>query len=81
MTYDAIISNPIAFPRLEAHDLMILKPLSETVSFSDGQIIFHAGDVDLDLFVVETGGIKILNPSDENRAYRHARAGPICRRH
>lgn len=67
MPEDTVSSNPIAFPRLDTHDLMLLKPLSEIVSFSDGQIIFHAGDVDLDLFVVETGGIKILNPSDENR--------------
>ncbi len=67
MTNDTLTSNPIAFPQLEAHDLAILKPLSDIVSFSDGQIIFRAGDVDLDLFVVETGGIKILNPADENR--------------
>ena len=59
MINDPITSNPIAFPRLEAHDLAILKSLSDIVSFSDGQIIFRAGDVDLDLFVVETGGIKI----------------------
>ena len=43
------------------------RSLSDNVSFSDGQIIFHAGDADLDLFVVESGGIKILNPADENR--------------
>jgi thioredoxin reductase (NADPH) len=67
MPNDPLISNPRAFPQLEAHDLMILKPLSETVSFSDGEVIFQAGDVDLDLFVVETGGIKILNPADGNR--------------
>ncbi len=67
MPDDNLTSNPIAFPRLEADELTILKPLSDIVSFSDGQIIFRAGDVDLDLFVVETGGIKILNPSDENR--------------
>jgi thioredoxin reductase (NADPH) len=67
MPIDTLASNPIAFPHLGAHDLAILKPLSEVVTFSDGQIIFRAGDVDLDLFVVETGGIKILNPADENR--------------
>lgn len=67
MSDDLLTSNPIAFPRLDAHDLAILRALSETASFSDGEIIFHAGDVDLDLFVVETGGIKILNPSDGNR--------------
>jgi len=67
MANDILTSNPTAFPRLEAHDLAILKPLSDIVSFSDGEIIFRAGDVDLGLLVVETGGIKILNPSDENR--------------
>lgn len=67
MPNEALRSDPIAFPRLEAYDLKILKPLSDSVSFSDGQIVFRAGDVDLDLFVVETGGIKILNPCDGNR--------------
>lgn len=67
MTSNTSVSNPIAFPRLEEHDLMILKSLSDIVSFSDGQIIFRSGDVDLDLFVVESGGIEILNPADENR--------------
>lgn len=67
MINDNLASNPLAFPRLEAHDLSILKSLADIVSFADGEIIFQAGDVDLDLFVVETGGIKIINPSDENR--------------
>jgi thioredoxin reductase (NADPH) len=67
MTNGTITSNPIAFPRLGAHDLALLKSLSDTASFSDGQIVFLAGDVDLDLFIVETGGIKILNPADDNR--------------
>ena len=68
MQNDAITaSNQVAFPRLEADELKILKPLSEVVSFSDGQIVFHAGDTDLDLFIVESGAIEILNPSDANR--------------
>lgn len=67
MTNDTVTSNPIAFPTLEPEELNLLKPMSESVSFSDGQIVFHAGDSDLDLFVVETGGIKILNPADGNR--------------
>jgi thioredoxin reductase (NADPH) len=60
-------SNPIAFPRLDANDLASLKPLATVCSFEDGQTIFRAGDADLDLFVVESGGIEILNPSDDNR--------------
>jgi thioredoxin reductase (NADPH) len=67
MTSETQTSNPTAFPHLDGHELALLKPLSEAVSFSDGEIVFHAGEVDLDLFVVVTGGIKIVNPSDNNR--------------
>ncbi len=44
-----------------------LAPLADSCCFDDGQIVFRAGDADLDLFVVESGGIDILNPSDGNR--------------
>jgi thioredoxin reductase (NADPH) len=60
-------SDGIAFPRLDASDLAALKPLATSCLFDDGQIVFRAGDPDLDLFVVESGAIEILNPSDENR--------------
>src|SRR5213076_1736696 len=60
-------SNPIAFPRLDANDLAALKPLATSCSFEDGEAVFRAGDADLDLFVVESGAIEILNPSDDNR--------------
>jgi thioredoxin reductase (NADPH) len=60
-------SNPIAFPQLDATDLAALKPLASLCSFEDGQTVFRAGDADLDLFVVESGSIEILNPSDGNR--------------
>jgi thioredoxin reductase (NADPH) len=63
----ATSSNPTAFPTLDPGDLAALRPLSTSVSFADGQTIFRAGDADLDLFVVESGAIDILNPSDENR--------------
>ena len=60
-------TDTIAFPRLDANDLAALKPLATSCSFEDGQTIFRAGDADLDLFVVESGAIEILNPSDDNR--------------
>jgi len=61
------ISDPIAFPKLTADDLALLKPLAIPCSFEDGQTVFSAGSADLDLFVVESGAIEILNPSNENR--------------
>src|ERR1700684_2796596 len=61
------ISDAIAFPRLDKNDLALLKALAVSCTFEDGQTVFHAGQADLDLFVVESGGLEILNPSDGNR--------------
>src|SRR6266481_8129920 len=60
-------SDPIAFPRLTAEDLALLKPLATPCTYEDGQTVFRAGSADLDLFVVESGAIEILNPSNGNR--------------
>ena len=60
-------SNAIAFPYLDASDLAALKPLSVPCSFEDGEIVFRAGDANLDLIVVESGSIEIVNPKVENR--------------
>ena len=63
----ATSSDPVAFPCLDAGELAALKPLATACSFEDGQTVFHAGDADLDLFVVESGAIEIVNPSDGHR--------------
>src|SRR5882724_4691338 len=67
MDTSTTLSNAIAFPHLTTNDLALLKPMAELCSFEDGETIFRAGDADLDLFVVESGAIEILNPSDDNR--------------
>ena len=61
------LSDAIAFPSLTANDLASLKPMAASCSFEDGETIFRAGDAELDLYVVESGAVEILNPSDENR--------------
>src|SRR5215510_11336432 len=61
------VPDSIAFPKLTADDLALLKPLAIPCCFEDGQTVFSAGSADLDLFVVESGAIEILNPSNENR--------------
>jgi thioredoxin reductase (NADPH) len=60
-------SHPTAFPRLDDSDIAALMPLATIVSFEDGETIFRAGDAELDLYVVKSGGIKILNVADDNR--------------
>ena len=64
-------SNIVAFPKLDTSDLAALDPLAELCSFEDGQTVFRAGDADLDLFVVESGAIEILNPSDNSPIVTH----------
>src|SRR5690242_13104244 len=59
--------NTIAFPTLDEADMEALKPLAVCCSFEHGEVIFHAGDADIDLFVVESGAIDVLNPTDGNR--------------
>jgi len=59
--------DAIAFPQLDAAELEALGPLATRCTFEDGQEVFRAGDAELDLFVVESGGIEISNPSDGKR--------------
>lgn len=56
-----------AFPRLTEEELDRLRPYATEQDFADGQIVFRAGDADLDLFIVESGQIDILNPADHDR--------------
>jgi len=68
MNTSTTVSDAIAFPRLTVNDLASLKPMGASCSFEDGETIFRVGDAELDLFVVESGAIEILNPSDGNRS-------------
>ena len=45
--------------RLDAAELESLRPLATRCAFEDGQEVFRAGDAELDLFVVESGGIEM----------------------
>jgi thioredoxin reductase (NADPH) len=60
-------SEAAAFPHLDKNDMASLKPLAISCSYEDGEYVFRAGDSDLDLFVVESGGIEILNPADNHQ--------------
>src|SRR5262245_26257126 len=61
------LTNAIAFPNLTATDLTLLQPMAIECSFEDGETIFHAGDAEVDLFVVQSGAVEILNPADDGR--------------
>ena len=60
-------SPEVAFPRLSAAEFAVLQPLATTQDYLDGETIFRAGQADIDLFVVESGKIDIVNPTNGNR--------------
>ena len=61
-------SEGIAFPHLTPRDLQQLRPFGTPCSYEDGQVVFSAGDDAVDLFIVESGAMEILNPAQDNRS-------------
>jgi thioredoxin reductase (NADPH) len=61
-------SEVIAFPVLAEKDLEQLRPFGTPCLFEDGQVIFSAGLDFIDLFIVESGAMEILNPAQGNRS-------------
>jgi thioredoxin reductase (NADPH) len=68
-------SEEVAFPRLSPAELAVLKPLATAHDYVDGETIFRAGQADIDFYVVESGRIDILNPTDDNRVLVTHEAG------
>jgi len=56
-----------AFPTLDENEMHALCAHATPCTYRDGEKVFRAGDADIDLFVVESGGIDILNPTDDDR--------------
>src|SRR4051812_12286884 len=60
-------TNNAAFPKLDDDEMRALCAHATTCAYHDGEKVFRAGDADIDLFVIESGGLDILNPTDDNR--------------
>jgi thioredoxin reductase (NADPH) len=56
-----------AFPRLTSAELTLVKPLARPCDYADGDVVFRAGQPDIDLYVVESGRMEICNPTDGDR--------------
>lgn len=55
-----------AFPTLDSEELALIRSLAKPQSFVAGETLIHVGDPDIDFFVIDSGDIDILNPSDNN---------------
>src|SRR6516164_618267 len=57
-----------AFPRLTSTEVALVKPWAKPCDYADGDVVFRAGQPDIDLYVVESGRMEIRNPTDGDRA-------------
>src|SRR5690349_18439721 len=57
----------IAFPTLTADEISRIESLGTYCEFDDGDIVFRAGDSDIDFYLVDQGEIEIINPTDNDR--------------
>ena len=53
-----------AFPRLTSAELALVRPLAKPCDYADGDVVFRAGQPDIDLYVVESGQTEIRYPTD-----------------
>jgi len=60
-------TQEVAFPRLTAAEIALVRPLATAHDYADGETIFHAGQADIDLVIVEIGQVEIRNPTDGQR--------------
>jgi thioredoxin reductase (NADPH) len=56
--------SEVAFPQLSDAELAVLKPLAMRQEYAKETTLFRAGDPEVDMFIVESGGIDILNPAN-----------------
>jgi thioredoxin reductase (NADPH) len=64
---DSLVPNAALFPVLDKEEMEALRKMGTSTDYPDGTTLVKAGDANIDLFVVETGCIDILNPMDDNR--------------
>ncbi len=64
-----------AFPMLDPAEIDLIRRSATVYQPRDGEAIWSAGQSDVDFFVVESGGIEVVNPTSNNRTVAMHGAG------
>src|SRR5437660_290942 len=59
-------SREAAFPTLTPQEMEFIRAHATAQRYADGDVVFKAGQAAIDFFVVEEGGIEIINPTADN---------------
>ena len=55
------------FPKLDDGEMALCRREGKTEHMADGDVAFRVGQADVDFFVVESGGLTVINPRDGDR--------------
>ena len=69
------LTDSLAFPVLDDSELDLLRKAGRVQRLADGQTAYKAGDADVDFFVVESGLLDMVNPTDHDRVIATHTAG------
>jgi thioredoxin reductase (NADPH) len=67
MTTLAAETDEVAFPRLDPHEIEVVEETAAAQRYADGEYVFRAGQADVDLYIIKSGHVDILNPTDDHR--------------
>ncbi len=60
-------TNCAAFPLLTDEELTCLRSIAKSRTYSDGEVVFRAGQAEIDFHVIESGELDIVNPADDGK--------------
>ncbi len=63
----SVTKDQRAFPVLDADEMAFLRTVGTVEHFTQEQTVFAAGHADVDFYVVESGQLDIVNPTDDNK--------------
>jgi thioredoxin reductase (NADPH) len=61
-----LASAESAFPRLSHEEMDLVRSLGTVRHCREGEVVFKAGDADIDFYVVDSGRVEILNPTADD---------------
>jgi thioredoxin reductase (NADPH) len=68
----------VAFPTLTPDEMEFIRSHATRQTYSDGELVFKAGQADIDFFVVESGLVEILNPTADDAHVVDHPPGEFC---
>lgn len=61
-----IATEETAFPRLSGSEMELVRHVGARREFEDGDVVFRAGDAGIDFHVVESGMLRVINPTADD---------------